>query len=117
MAAKDTSVTTIDDETPAAAAPRAKKIAVTDAHSAMSGQMAEITIHSGEGEAGKQAVFLSINGHGILIPRGVPSIVPAEVAEILDNATMTVYEAGANNTIVSREVKRFSYNVKVGIVK
>jgi hypothetical protein len=112
MAAKDTSVTTIDDEQPAVAAPRAKKIAVTDAHDAMSGEQVEVTIHSGEGEAGKQAVFLSINGHGILIPRGVASIVPAEVAEILDNATMTVYESGADGKVVSRDVKRFAYNVK-----
>lgn len=112
MATKDTSVTTIDDAPAVVETPRAKKIAVTDHADGMTGEKMEVTIHAGEGEQGRQAVFLSLNGYGFNIPRGVPSIVPVEVVDILDNATMTKYEPGANGTMIEHEVKRFSYNAK-----
>lgn len=112
MAAKDTSVTTIDDAPQATAAPRAKTIAVADAGDNMTGDKLELTIHAGEGELGRQAVFLSINGHGFNIPRGIPCVVPSEVVDILDNAKQIIYEPGENGKMHEREVNRFSYNAR-----
>lgn len=112
MAAKDTSVTTIDDTPEVVATPRAKKVAVTDHADGMSGEKMEVTIHAGEGELGRQAVFLSLNGYGFNVPRGKPVELPIEVVEILDNATMTKYEQGANGQMVEHEVKRYSYNAR-----
>jgi len=111
-AAKDTSVTTIDDTAPVKAAPRAKDIPVSDAGDNLSGEKMEVIINAGEGEIGRQAVFLSINGHGLLIPRGVPCLVPTEVVEILDNATQVIYEPGEGGKVIEREVKRFSYTAR-----
>lgn len=112
MAKDSTSITSIDDEPAVVLSKKAEHVAVTDHGDNMSGERYEVTIQAGEGDAGKQAVFLAINGHGLNIPRGVPVNVPAEVVEILDNATMTIYEAAAGGKMVEREVKRFSYSAK-----
>lgn len=113
MAAKDTtSVTTIDDEPKPVEIKKGLDIAVVDHGDNMSGEKVQITIANGVGELGRQAVFLSLNGHGFNVPRGVPCVVPVEVADILENATMTEYEAGANGVAIEREVQRFSYSIK-----
>jgi len=112
---KDTTViTSIDDPQDAALeqAEAAPTIAVTDAHGTFEGGRAELTIHSGEGEIGQQAVFLGINGHGFNIPRDKKVNVPIEVAHQLDNCMMTIYESIAGGGTREREVKRFSYAYK-----
>lgn len=110
----DSSITTLDDnDTPDEVRESSKpeKIRVSDHGNSMNGERVELTLHAGEGEVGRQAVFLGINGHGFNIPRSIAVDVPVEVIEILDNATMTVYEQ-IDNKVYEREVKRFSYNVK-----
>lgn len=111
MAKDTTSITSIDDEPKAVEVKKAAKIDVTDNGDNMTGDRVEIVIHQGEGEPGRQAVFLAINGHGFNIPRGVPVSVPAEVAEVLENATMVVYDIVAGKQ-VARHVQRFSYSVR-----
>ncbi|CUI05491.1 hypothetical protein [Massilia antarctica] len=113
MAAKDTtSVTTIDDVPNPVEIKKGLDIAVVDHGDNLTGEKVQVTIANGAGELGRQAVFLSINGHGFNVPRGVPCDVPIEVAAILENATMTEYEAGANGATIEREVQRFSYSIK-----
>jgi hypothetical protein len=110
----DSSITTLDDnDTPDEPRESSKpeKIRVPDNGKSLCGERVELIVHAGEGEVGRQAVFLGINGHGLNIPRSIAVDVPIEVIEILDNATMTVYEQIDNKTY-EREVKRFSYNVK-----
>jgi len=102
--------TDIDDVQPevqAAAAPAAK-ISLPDIGAELSGQMMEVTIQPGLDEAGKQAAFLGINGHGLLVPRGIPVRLPVEVVEILKNATMEIYEREGDR-MVPREVQRYSF--------
>jgi hypothetical protein len=110
---QDSSVTTLDDEPDELDTdkPRAETLRVADHGNHMSGDKMELTLHAGEGDIGRQAVFLSINGHGFNIPRSIPVIVPEEVIEILDNATMTVYER-VGDKMVPRDVKRFAYNAR-----
>lgn len=111
--AKDSSVTTIDDEPAKVEIKKALDIAVTDNADAMTGERVEVNIQPGEGEVGKQAVFLSINGHPMNIPRGIPVNLPIEAVEILDNATQVVYEHDkASGKMLEREVKRFAYTVR-----
>lgn len=105
------SVTSTIDDDEATDTPRVTKIAVTDHGDNMAGGKVELTLHAGEGDIGRQAVFLGINGHGFNIPRSTPVEVPEEVIEILDNATMTVYEQ-VGPDMHEREVKRFSYTVR-----
>lgn len=109
--AKDTTITSIDDEPTVVDTPTAVTIDVTDHGDNMSGERVQVTIQQGEGEIGRQAVFLGINGHGFNIPRGKPVSLPVEAVHILDNATQTVYETVGGKS-VEREVPRFAYTVR-----
>lgn len=114
MASKNdnTSITEIgDDETPVEIKKTAPKITVPDDTNSMSGETMLVTIHQGEGELGSHAVFLAINGHGLLIPRGVESEIPVEALEVLENAVMTKYEE-IGGKWVERQVQRYSYVAK-----
>jgi hypothetical protein len=86
-------------------------IAVADHGDRMCGRRMELVLHAGEGEAGRQAAFIGINTHGFNIPRSVKVSVPVEVVEIIENATMTIYEQ-IGEKIYEREVKRFSYTAR-----
>jgi hypothetical protein len=113
--AKETSVVTSIDDAPDTALDKAeavKEIAVSDVHGTFEGERAELTLHSTEGEVGHQAVFLGINGNGFNIPRDTKVIVPAEVIEALENATMEIHEPVVGGNTKIRNVKRFSYTVK-----
>jgi hypothetical protein len=108
----DTKITSIDDEQIAIDEPTAAPIKITDHGDNFSGDKVELTIHSGEGKAGRQAVFIGINGHGLNVPRDIPVVVAQEVVDQLDNCTMTMYEALEGGVMAEREVKRFSTTVR-----
>jgi hypothetical protein len=109
--ATETSITTIDDA-PKATEPVATVKLNGKADPELSGKRVELTIMQDSGENGREPVFVGLNGTGYQIPRGIPVNVPVEVLEVLNNATMTVYESSAGMTVPKgREVKRFAYNV------
>lgn len=109
--AHDTSITTIDDA-PAAPVPVAATILhVNNDGEFLSGERVELVVNQGEGENGREPVYVGLNGTGYQIPRGIPVNVPVEVLQILDNAVQTVYES-TGSTTTPREVKRFSYNTR-----
>lgn len=117
----DSTVTTLDDPAPdaaaqAAAAPAkagktakaspAAKLPAGAAEAGLSGDRVTITIHSGEGSAGREDVPVFVNGFGFQIKRGKPVEVPVEVVEVLRNAVTTQYENGE-----AIEVPRFAFSV------
>jgi len=118
----DTTVTTLDDPAPDAAAkaaataasaakgPKPVKAAAKQnpaaADAGLTGERATITIHSGEGSAGREDVPVFVNGFGFQIKRGKPVEVPVEVVEVLRNAVTTQYENGE-----AIEVPRFAFSV------
>lgn len=110
MAKTDSSITTIDD-VPSVAAPSPTETLQIIGDTEMSGKLLQVEIHQGEGEGGKERVFIGLNGNGYKIPRSKWVTVPVEVTEILDNAIMTVYESVAGITR-GREVRRYSYNTR-----
>jgi hypothetical protein len=65
-----------------------------------------ITVHAGEGSAGREDVPVFVNGYGFNIKRGKPVEVPVEVIEVLKNAVTTQYENGE-----AIEVPRFAFTV------
>lgn len=65
-----------------------------------------ITIHQGEGAAGRDDVDVFVNGYAFRIKRGKPVDVPIEVVEVLKNAVTTQYEGGE-----AIEVPRFAFTV------
>lgn len=103
----DSTVTTLEDNNDAtkasasapapAAAPAGGKKTKAEAKAAgISDTLKTITIHNGEGAAGREDVFVGVNGYSYNIKRGKPVQVPVEVLEVLNNAVTTVYENGAS---------------------
>mgnify|MGYP000479304397 CR=1 FL=1 len=95
----DTTVTTLDDETPAEKPTKAAKVEKAKPNQAMAdagitGSRKSITIFTGEGDAGREDVFVGVNGFSFKIKRGKPVEVPVEVVEVLNNAVTTKYENG-----------------------
>jgi len=72
----------------------------------LTGERVTITIHSGEGSAGREDVPVFVNGFGFQIKRGKPVEVPVEVVEVLKNAVTTQYENGE-----AIDVPRFAFSV------
>lgn len=105
-----TTITSIDDAPKAVEIPKTLKVDVTDTGDNLTGDRMDVTINQGEGEAGRQAVYLGINGNGMNIPRGKRVSLPAEAVHVLENAVQTVYES-IDGKSVEREVPRFSYIV------
>lgn len=114
----DTTITSIDDAPAAAEAKPATKakaekvektVAKTSpgaAEAGLTGERKTITIHAGEGTAGREDVPVFVNGFGFQIKRGKPVEVPIEVVEVLKNAVTTQYENGE-----AIEVPRFAFSV------
>lgn len=107
----DTTVTTLDDETqviekPVKSRPEKVKQTAAAAEAGLSGTRKTITIHPGEGAAGREDVPVFVNGFGFQIKRGKPVEVPVEVVEVLKNAVTTQYENGE-----AVEVPRFAFSV------
>ncbi|MBU3577577.1 hypothetical protein [Polynucleobacter sp. UK-Kesae-W10] len=115
MSDKDTKISSIDDalNTPSASKPAAPKKAVKGQNHdvALSGKTRTITVHTSEAEGGHEAVFLSINGFGYQIPRGIPVEVPEEVLQVLENAKTTSYHPGDKaGEFVERTAHRFAFS-------
>lgn len=114
----DSTVTTLDDAPATGDAPATTQAAKTTAAKAKTGTAAAakeagignarktITIHQGEGTAGRDDVPVFVNGFGFSIKRGKPVEVPVEVIEVLRNAVTTQYENGE-----AIEVPRFAFTV------
>jgi hypothetical protein len=75
-----------------------------------SGKMEVITIHSSDGEAGGDAVFLGHNGYAYQIPRDKPFPVPAEVAQILRDAKVSTYVTGEGGVVTERHRPRYAFS-------
>jgi hypothetical protein len=105
-------VTTIDDVPEAAPEVKAKEVEVIDQGGHFGGDKVELIVHAGEGEIGKQAVFVGINGHGFNVPRDVKVLVPREVADQLENCMQTVYESTESGGTREREVRRFALSIR-----
>lgn len=97
----DTTVTTLDDapevEAKAAATKataKSSKASAAAKEAGLAGTTKSITIHPGEGTAGREDVFIAVNGYAFNIKRGKPVEVPAEVVDVLKNAVTTQYENG-----------------------
>lgn len=93
----ETSVTTLDDASevkPATKAAKTKQQTAATKEAGMTGDRVLITIHNGEGAAGREDVPVFVNGVAFVIKRGKPVEVPVEVVEVLKNAVMTTYENG-----------------------
>jgi hypothetical protein len=109
--AQDTTITTIDEAPKFIEPVVATELQANNDGDVLSGQRVELTINQGEGDAGREPVFVGLNGTGYQIPRDIPVNVPVELLHILDNAVQVIYEANGA-TSRGRLVKRFSYNTR-----
>ena len=119
MSEKDSTVTTLDDTSkesankPAKGATRQASVEDTaidiEAPSNLSGKKKTLTVHPSEGDGGRDAVNVSLNGYMYQIPRGKPVRVPVEVLEVLENAVVTKYKQEGKEQI-EYDVPRFAYS-------
>lgn len=114
-ATETSQITTLDDTQDTAQAQQAVADAPAvngNAHdAALSGERVMLTIYEQEGEAGREAVFVGINGVGYQIPRGKPFSVPVEVVHVLENSVQTIYEPIEGGETRERALKRFNFTV------
>lgn len=109
---ENTKISTLDDEPqdPSLASAQESTSIVGDNHDEeMSGDRVDVTIYEQEGDAGREAVFIGVNGTGYQIPRGKPFSIPIEVLHVLDNSVQTIYESMPNGETRQRTLKRFNY--------
>ncbi|WP_426106370.1 hypothetical protein [Massilia sp. TSP1-1-2] len=112
MSKKDNSqISTLDD------APDVDQAASVVAHvvkgnshdDALSGDKVNIIIHEQEGEMGREAVFVSVNGVAYQIPRGQVCAVPVEILHVLDNSVQKIFESLPNGETRERSLRRFNH--------
>lgn len=112
--AKDSKIVTIDDAnpeapvTPAAVEKEVVQVSGSNFDPQLSGKKVKIEISEGEGDGGRDAVFVQVNGFGYQIPRNKIVSVPAEVYQIVKDAKYTI-SSKEGDKVVDREVKRFSF--------
>jgi hypothetical protein len=109
-----TQITTLDDGANVAQVVDAftgEAVVGTSHDAALSGERVSLTIYEQEGDAGREAVFVGINGVGYQIPRGKPFNVPVEVVHVLENAVQTIYEPVEGGETRERTLKRFNFTV------
>lgn len=78
---------------------------------ALSGDKVSITIYEQEGEMGREAVFVSVNGVGYQIPRDVRSSIPVEVLHALENCVQDIHESLPTGEMKRRSLRRFNFIV------
>lgn len=98
-------------------AQRARRAAATSAvkdltkhDDTLSGRFAVVTIHDTKDETNKGPVYVGLNNNGYLFPRNVPCRVPVEVADILENAVETAYDASSGKEVIATLVPRFPFS-------
>ena len=80
--------------------------------SAVNDPKVTITIAEQEGAGGKRAVFVGVNGVGMLIPRGRPVDIPLRYYFALNDAVKTVHEQDeATGDVVSSEVPSYPMSI------
>lgn len=84
-------------------------LAGANANTSLSGKMEMVTIHSSEGDAGADAVFVSHDGYAYQIPRDKPYKIPTEVAQILRDARVTTFVPGESGSFVERHRQRYAF--------
>jgi hypothetical protein len=111
MSKKDNSqISTLDDAVDEAQAAPAPHAVVGNSHDdALSGEKVNVIIHEQPGDGGNDAVFVSVNGVGYQIPRGVVCAVPVEVLHVLDNSVQRILESLPNGETRERSLRRFNH--------
>jgi len=106
----NTQVSTLDDlQDTHLATPDVHVVAGTAHDAELSGEKVNITIHEQDGDMGRDAVFVSVNGVGYQIPRGVVCAVPVEVLHVLDNSVQKIFEFLPNGETRERALRRFNH--------
>ena len=71
-----------------------------------------LIIASSDGAGGSDDVFVSCNGHAVLIKRDEPVTVDEGIYNVLKDAVSTVYQTDANGSIIGHRSAP-NYNIQV----
>jgi hypothetical protein len=88
-------------------------IATGEAPSPEAEPVRTILINRSDEPGGDQPVWVSVNGRGMFIPRGVPAKIKQRYVDVLRNAVRTVYEqgSGTHDPIVARDVQAYPFSI------
>lgn len=93
---------------PVASAPKAKATGSKE----VSEPMVEVRLSNGEGASGKRAVFVGVNGVGILVPRNIPCRIKHRYYGALRNAEETTYSYDENTKdLEPRDMPSYPFEV------
>ena len=111
MATKSNSqISTLEDDVVVEQAPEAVSIKGENFDDELGGKFEMVTIHSGNDEAGSDAVPVGLNGYTYQIPRDKPFKVPTEVVQILRDAVTTSYKPDGRGGNVERNTPRYAFS-------
>ena len=110
MANPKSQISTLEDEASGASVVEAKELPSPKGNNGLSGVLEVVTIHSSPEDGGSNAVFVQHNGYAYQIPRDQPFKIPTEVAQILRDAKVTSYKAGAGGAFTEKETPRFAFS-------
>ena len=111
MATKSNSqISTLEDEAAVVQATPAEVVKGENFDDQLEGKFEMITIHSGNDEAGSDAVPVGLNGYVYQIPRDKPFKVPSEVVQILRDSVVTSYKADGKGGNVERNTPRYAFS-------
>lgn len=70
-----------------------------------------IVIQKGEEPANQQPVWVSVNGRGMFIKRGVPSTIKRKYVHVLENAVQIVYHQDDDGNMIPENVPSYPFSV------
>lgn len=70
-----------------------------------------IVVHNQEGPDNTPFITVGVNGTVWQINRDAEVVVPEEVKHVLENAVVTRFEPGPDNTLVAKDARRFPFSV------
>lgn len=107
-------VATLDDdviETVIDAAPVNAPSVTAPSHHGFSGQKVRVVINEGEGDAGREAVYVALNEYSAQIPRNQECVIPIEVFNSCIKAAKVSTLVRTRDGLDERTVNRFSYSM------
>ncbi len=107
----DSKVTTIDDVDTAAPAKKVVRASrAPTGQDELTGEKVTLTIHPSNDFDGRDAVSIGHNERAYQIPRGVPCVLPKQVAQIIVDAVMDRVDTVGGKSVIT-QAPRYAYTI------
>lgn len=106
-------VATLDDDVMETISEPAQVVTpgVSASNHGFSGEKVRVVINEGEGDAGREAVYVALNEYSAQIPRNQECVIPVEVFNSCIKAAKVSTLVRTRDGLEDRTVNRFSYSM------